>query len=112
LTSNTFHVGFNWTYACVRSDRSTHVRLLKADLVCHELALLVTTSFNFNNQSSQNVCDRIFFAGTEEAPLGFNAGVVSNKNLIVRTGAVTNSENVRIAADNHASKLHLRATRN
>jgi hypothetical protein len=39
--------------------------------------------------------------------MGFNAGIVSDKNLIVCAIPITNCKNVRIAAYDNTSELHL-----
>ena len=76
-------IGFDRTYTSVGRLRGTHIRFSKANLIGDELTLRIATSFNLDDQASQNVGNRIFLAAAKETAMGLDAGIVSNKNLIV-----------------------------
>jgi hypothetical protein len=76
------------------------------------LTLCIATTLNFNDQSSQDVSNRILFATSQEAPVSFDAASVCNQHPIIRSIAIANSESVGVAANYDALKLHFGAVRN
>src|SRR6185369_8087475 len=107
LTGHALHIGFYRAYAYIGGLCGAHVRFSKANLVRDQLALRIATSFDFYDQSSQDVSNRVFLTTAEKTAICLYARIVGYENLIVCPRRIANRENICITVDNDASELHL-----
>jgi len=69
------------------------------------LALLITATFHFHNQASQQISDRIFLAAAKKSSINLDAGSIGDQDLIIRAIAVANCKRVSVAVDDDAPEF-------
>src|SRR5215510_206604 len=109
LVSDFLLVLFNRTDTRFRRDRGPHIRFVESDLVGDDLSLSIATAFNLNDQTSENVRNRILLAAFEKSALGLDAGVVGDQDLVIRARPVADSKGVSVAINDHALEFHFGA---
>jgi hypothetical protein len=91
--------------------RGAHIRFSEPDLVSDKFSLRIATSFDFHNQASQDVSDRILLATAQKSTLALDARVVRQSHLIIRARPVANGERVSSAINYNPLEFHFGAAR-